>query len=209
MVRFHDTLYVPDLRTNLISVGKITDKGFRVTFDKEKTEGKMSRSPSPKRSERESNPGDLVHSDVCGPMRNTSKGGSRSFVTFIDDHSGWCEVKFIDHKNRVLGEFENYRALVETQERRNRTLMETARCLLIRSGLPPSFWAEAVNTANLIRNRCPTSRLKGRTPYEAWYGKSPNVPQRRGLRLPGSSQDGRTQTTWTRNVPHIDGTSTS
>lgn len=37
-VRFNDTLHVPDLRTNLISVGRITDKGFSVIFDKTKAE---------------------------------------------------------------------------------------------------------------------------------------------------------------------------
>lgn len=30
---------------------------------------------------------DLVHSDVCGPMEVSSFGGSRYFVSFIDDHS--------------------------------------------------------------------------------------------------------------------------
>lgn len=33
-VSFDNTLYVPDLRTNLISVSKITDKGYQVTFNK-------------------------------------------------------------------------------------------------------------------------------------------------------------------------------
>ncbi|KRY39868.1 Retrovirus-related Pol polyprotein from transposon TNT 1-94, partial [Trichinella britovi] len=31
-VKLHDTLYVPDLRSNLLSVTKITEKGFQVTF---------------------------------------------------------------------------------------------------------------------------------------------------------------------------------
>lgn len=60
-------------------------------------------------------------------------------------------------------------------ERKNRTLVSTARCLLIQSGLPPSFWAEAINTANYIRNRCPSKSLNGKTPYEMWTGKPPNV----------------------------------
>lgn len=60
-------------------------------------------------------------------------------------------------------------------ERKNRTLIESARCLLIQSGLSPSFWAEAVSTANYIRNRCPTKKLDGKTPYEAWHGRTPTV----------------------------------
>ncbi|KZC04447.1 Copia protein [Dufourea novaeangliae] len=50
-----------------------------------------------------------------------------------------------------------------------------ARCLLIQSGLPSSFWAEVISTANYIRNRCPTKSLNRRIPHEAWTGKTPNV----------------------------------
>jgi hypothetical protein len=38
-------------------------------------------------------------------------------------------------------------------ERKNRSLVETASCLMIQSGLSASFWAEAILTANHIRNR--------------------------------------------------------
>ena len=37
------------------------------------------------------------------------------------------------------------------------------------------YWAEAVKTTNYILNRCSTSAVDGKTPYEAWYGKKPNV----------------------------------
>jgi len=51
-------------------------------------------------------------------------------------------------------------------ERKNRTLVETARCLLKQSGLPITFWAEAVNTVNYIQNRCIIKALNGQTPYK-------------------------------------------
>lgn len=60
-------------------------------------------------------------------------------------------------------------------ERANRTLIEMARCMLHESGLPPSLWAEAVNTAAYIRNRSPTKVLGEVTPYEKWYSKKPSV----------------------------------
>ena len=60
-------------------------------------------------------------------------------------------------------------------ERKNQKLVEMARCLLIQSGLPPSFWGEAINTANYIRNRCPSNSLDGKTAFEKWTGKIPNV----------------------------------
>lgn len=181
---------------------------------------KMTRPSFPKESKRETEIGDIIHSDVCGPMRVLSNGKARYFAIFIDS-SRWCEVRFLRNKNDVLKEFKNFRALMERQpgvkvkclqtdnggeyvsarfdetlkklrvrrrltaahnpeqngvaERKNRSLVETTRCLLVESGLSPSFWAETVHYANYIRNRCPTNKLEGRTPFEARYEKAPDV----------------------------------
>ena len=54
-------------------------------------------------------------------------------------------------------------------ERKNRTVMEMARCLLFEKRLPKSFWAEAVYTSVYLLNRLPTKVLKNKTPFEAWY----------------------------------------
>ena len=60
-------------------------------------------------------------------------------------------------------------------ERKNRTLVESARCMLQHAGLSNVFWAEAINTAVYVLNRAPTSAVKGKTPQEAWSGKKPTV----------------------------------
>lgn len=60
-------------------------------------------------------------------------------------------------------------------ERLNRTLMEMARSIMYHSGVPMSFWAEALSSAVYIRNRCPTAALKDVTPFERWYNKKPDV----------------------------------
>ena len=57
----------------------------------------------------------------------------------------------------------------------NRTLVEMARCSLLEAKLPSKFWAEAIATAAHIRNRCPTRSLSNRIPYEARFGKKPDV----------------------------------
>ena len=67
-------------------------------------------------------------------------------------------------------------------ERMNRTLVETARSMLVNSNLPCSFWAEALSTATYLRNRSPTKAVTGMTPYEAWTGSKPHVG---GLRVFG------------------------
>lgn len=50
-----------------------------------------------------------------------------------------------------------------------------ARCMLLQSKLPPTFWAEVVMTACYIRNRCSTRALQGGVPHTAWTTKVPIV----------------------------------
>ena len=60
-------------------------------------------------------------------------------------------------------------------ERMNRTIVETARSMLAEAKLPRRFWAEAVATAVYLRNRSPTTAVKGMTPFEALTGEKPQV----------------------------------
>jgi len=61
-------------------------------------------------------------------------------------------------------------------ERYIRTLEDGIQTLLADSGLPTSFWGDAVLTIQYLRNRLPTSTLPtNTTPYEALYGKKPNI----------------------------------
>ena len=58
---------------------------------------------------------DLVHSDVCGPMKTRTLGGSVYFVTFIDDHSRKLWVYTLKTKDQVLGVFKQFQASVERE----------------------------------------------------------------------------------------------
>jgi transposase InsO family protein len=60
-------------------------------------------------------------------------------------------------------------------ERRNQTVVAMARSLLKSKNLPNSFWGEAVTTAVYLLNRAPTKSVPDKTPYEAIYGRKPNV----------------------------------
>ncbi|GJR74604.1 retrotransposon protein, putative, ty1-copia subclass [Tanacetum coccineum] len=55
-------------------------------------------------------------------------------------------------------------------ERMNRTLMDKVPCLLIQSGLPKTFWAEATCTAAYLINRSPATAIEKKTPMEMWSG---------------------------------------
>ena len=58
---------------------------------------------------------ELIHSDINGPMRTTSHGGAKYFVTFIDDFSRKTFVYFMKQKGEVLSKFKIFKALVENQ----------------------------------------------------------------------------------------------
>ncbi len=60
-------------------------------------------------------------------------------------------------------------------ERRNQTVVGTARSMLKAKGLPGMFWGEAVNTAVYLLNRTMTKGTGGKTPYELWNGIAPGV----------------------------------
>jgi len=60
-------------------------------------------------------------------------------------------------------------------ERKNRTVMEMARCLMAEKKLPKNFWAEAVYTAVYLLNMLPTRAVQGKTPLEAWSGMKPSA----------------------------------
>lgn len=57
----------------------------------------------------------LVHSNVCGPIEVESLGGSRYFVTFIDDASRKVWAYCLRTKDQVLDRFKAFPAMVERQ----------------------------------------------------------------------------------------------
>ncbi|GKC85669.1 putative ribonuclease H-like domain-containing protein, partial [Tanacetum coccineum] len=60
-------------------------------------------------------------------------------------------------------------------ERRNRTLIEAAKTMLVDSKLPTTFWAEAVNTAFYVLNRVLVIKPHNQTPYELIRGRTPLI----------------------------------
>nr|GFD34380.1 retrovirus-related Pol polyprotein from transposon TNT 1-94 [Tanacetum cinerariifolium] len=60
-------------------------------------------------------------------------------------------------------------------ERRNRTLVEAARTMLIFSRAPLFLWAEAITTACFTQNFSIIHRRFNKTPYELINGKKPDI----------------------------------
>ena len=57
----------------------------------------------------------LVHTDVCGPMRTQSFGGSSYFITFTDNHSRYCKTYFLRKKSEALEKFKEFKVAVEKE----------------------------------------------------------------------------------------------
>ncbi|MFN7881818.1 MAG: DDE-type integrase/transposase/recombinase, partial [bacterium] len=64
-------------------------------------------------------------------------------------------------------------------ERLNRTLVKKVRAMLLDSGLEKSMWAEAMVTANYVRNRSPLKSSEDKTPWERFFQKKPDVSHMR------------------------------
>lgn len=75
----------------------------------------MSRLPFKTGRNRAERPAKLIHSDVCGPMHIASIGGSRYYVSFKDDQTGWATIYFMKQKSEVSEHFKNYVMRLKTE----------------------------------------------------------------------------------------------
>jgi transposase InsO family protein len=59
---------------------------------------------------------ELIHSDICGP-RESSFGGCRYFILFIDEHTRMTWVFFLKEKYEAFEKFVNFQHMVENETR--------------------------------------------------------------------------------------------
>ena len=78
-------------------------------------EGKMTSRPYNAKGNRPIEPLELVHTDVCGPMNISARGGYEYFVTFTDDYSRFGYVYLMHHKSETYGKFREFKTECEKQ----------------------------------------------------------------------------------------------
>ncbi|KAM2382903.1 hypothetical protein FF1_040470 [Malus domestica] len=180
--------------------------------------GKNHLEPFPKESMwRANEPLELIHSNVCGPMKTLSLSGNRYFITFIDDYSRMCWVYFFRNKSEAFHVYKKFKVMVELQcgfpmkklridmggkfisnefgtfcenlgierqltvayspqqngvaEKKNRIVVEMAKCMLHEKELPYNLWYEVVNIFVYLLNKSPTKALGNITPFEKFNGR--------------------------------------
>lgn len=102
------------LKEELATGIKVSNCGLRVVCEC-CLEGKSSRAPFPVVSERKSTQIlDIVHTDLCGPMKNESTSGSRYVMHIIDDYSRFTVTYLLKAKSEAAGNIKDYVRWVET-----------------------------------------------------------------------------------------------
>lgn len=92
----------------------LTEKGIIKGYDCLACDkGKMQQLPMRLRKNRADKPGATIHSDICGLMSEKSLGGSKYYVSFIDEYSGHVTIVPILQKSEVTIRLEEYIAYVE------------------------------------------------------------------------------------------------
>ncbi|KAK4704691.1 hypothetical protein P7C70_g1518, partial [Phenoliferia sp. Uapishka_3] len=116
--------------------------------------------------------------------RRAERLQGRRLVGIRTDHGGETKSNAMTSwtdKEGYIHEFANVRSHDEHGliERQFRTVLNMIRTSLLESGLPLFLWVECFLASVYVKNRLPTRGLTGpnagKTPYEVWFGKRPDL----------------------------------
>lgn len=92
-----------------------SDDNTEIKNCKSCVEGKQHRIPFQRSKRVTENVLELIHSDLIGPMQNSSFGNARYVLTFVDDYSRKVFSYFLSGKDKVFETFIDFKAYVEKQ----------------------------------------------------------------------------------------------
>ncbi|GJV30339.1 retrotransposon protein, putative, ty1-copia subclass [Tanacetum coccineum] len=134
--------------------------------------GKMTRKLFSHRTERATDLLEIIHTDVCGPLRHVSRQGASYFITLQTSIVVMAifiylniNMKFLK-RSRLSESMWNVQQLTPpytpqhngASERRNHTLLDMVRSMMNLTTLPLSFWDYALETTTRILNMVPTKK---------------------------------------------------
>lgn len=88
-------------------------------------EGKQAKLPFKTSSSSSAEILEIIHSDLCGPVEKTSLGGSKYFVTFLDDFSGRLFVYFLKTKDECFRKFVEFKTMIEKKTEKSIKTLRT------------------------------------------------------------------------------------
>nr|GFA15049.1 hypothetical protein [Tanacetum cinerariifolium] len=194
--------FMEELGHNLFTVGQFCDSDLEVAFRQHtcfirNLEGK---SHNPKSEDTNQEKLYLLHMDLCRPMRVESVNGKKYILVIVDDYSRFTWVKCLRSKDEATDFIIKFLKMIkydlrcqsvvgisyETSvarsphqngviERRNHTLIEAARTMLIYAQALLFLWVEAMATACYTQNRSIVRLYHSETPYELLHDKLPDL----------------------------------
>eukprot|EP00253_Pinus_taeda_P035659 PITA_35659 len=188
-----DVYYVPGMKCNLLSIGKLVQKGYNVFFENDVctimdrkpskrciAEVKMTRNRMfPLRIKADLKDGVEIVAVTQEAFQSEPKDENWLWHLRFG-HLNFGGLNLLSRKGmRTWNSQTVYHKVTPPQngvvERKNRTIMDMARSMLNAKHLPNDYWAEAVHCVVYILNRCPTKAVMNRVPEEAWSGRKQGV----------------------------------
>ncbi|GJX06269.1 putative RNA-directed DNA polymerase [Tanacetum coccineum] len=147
---------IPDLQKAVVGFCEpcVLGKQKKVSFVKSRNTRKLQRL-------------ELVHTDVYDPTSVASIGGSRYYVTFIDDSSKKVWVYFLKNKSEVFNTFKKWKAAVENETN-------------LRNGIRMLKTVSETPQQNGVAERM-NQTLNERAKKEEWQGKEVSLAHLRGF----------------------------
>nr|GFA88748.1 hypothetical protein [Tanacetum cinerariifolium] len=114
----------------------------------------------------------LLHMDLCGPMRVASINGKRYVLVIVDDYSIYTWTHFLRTKDDTPKVLIDFLRLV--QRGLQAQVGVAARIMLSAAKVPLFFWAEAMATACFTQNRSLVIPRHEKTPYHIINDRKPS-----------------------------------
>nr|GEV35880.1 zinc finger, CCHC-type [Tanacetum cinerariifolium] len=171
--------YIPDLKSNLMSLGQFTEIGCKVVMENDELrlyymDNKIFMKVTRQRNRLyKANLRIDQAFDTFKEYKNSIENDLRTTLKMLrTDRGGEFTSSEFTQYCKENGIARQLTAPYSPQqngvvERRNRTIMSTTRCMMKATNMPQNFWAEVVKHAIYILNSVPTKALEDITPYEA------------------------------------------
>lgn len=173
-----DVYFIPDLRSNILSLGQMTEAGCKVWMESDQLwlyeEDDSLLMKVPRSSNRlykitlkTGNPEVELQTTLKVKALGSDRGGeflNHLFKNYCDEAGikRFFTAPYSPQQNGLV-------------ERRNRTVLNSTRSMMKAMEIPQNLWGGAVRHSVYIMNRVSTKALKSVTPYEALNGYKPNI----------------------------------